>query len=157
MFLVVTVVAAVVVVVVVTSVVAMVFVLVTAVVMPVVMVPIVIAVADEFLVIAFAAEVVVHPAVVGVVEIRPGFIDDYLVTVVEIKIAIPGRQVAGKDPTAAILVDELMIRHIIIALDVRDVIIVYMVIAGGAPGGLTADVDGDFDLCGCGLGNGEAE
>jgi len=138
------------------SVVAPVFVSVTAVVMPVVMIPIVIGVADKVLAVAFAAEMVVHPLMIGVMEIGPGLVDDYLMAVIKIEPAIAGRYVIGEDPATSTLVNELVVGDVVIALNVGNVIVIDMIIAGGSPGWLYPDVDGNLDLCACGAGEGNA-
>jgi hypothetical protein len=92
-----------------------------------------------------------------VVEVGFWFVDDYLMTVIEVEVMVAGGQVLGEDPAAFALIDELVIGDIVVGLDVGDVVILYMVIPRGTPGGLNADVDGKFDLCLRGSGEGEAD
>ena len=115
-------------------------------VVPVFLVAAIVAGADKFLPIAFAAEMVVHFAMFVEVQVRLGLVDDYLMTVIEIEVPVTGGQVAGEDPAAFALMDELMIGYIVVRLDVGDIIIIDMIIAGGPPGWLDADVDGEMDL-----------
>jgi len=137
-------------------VVAPIFPIVPTVAMPMIVVTIVMAAANDLLVIAFAAEMIVHPAMIRVVEVGPGFIDDYLVTVIEIEVAVAGRHVIGENPTTSVLINELVFGDVVVRLDVGNVIILDMIIAGGAPGGLDANVDGKLDLCTCRVGEGNA-
>jgi hypothetical protein len=123
----------------------------------VIVIPVVVVVADELLVIALPAEVIVHAPMIREVQIGPGFVDDYLVAVIKIITLVPGRQVVGKDPAPAVLVDELVVRNIIITLDIGDIVIIHVIVAGRAPGGLNTDVDGDLNLCLNGSGKGEAD
>jgi hypothetical protein len=121
------------------------------------LIAVVVAGADELLVVVFAAEVVVHPLVVGEVEVRLRLVDDYLMAVIQVEVTITGGQIVGEDPTATALVNELVVGNIIISLDVGDVIVLCVVVARGAPGRLNADVDGKMDLCLRGIGNGETD
>jgi hypothetical protein len=135
---------------------AAIFIVIVAIVVPMLMIPVVVAVADEFLAVAFAPEMVVHPPVVSVVQVRPGFVDHYLMAMIEIEVAITRRQVVREDPAATVLINELMIGHIVVSLDVGNVIVVYVIIPGRTPGGLNADVDGNTDLCVGRVGEGDA-
>jgi hypothetical protein len=121
-------------------------------VVPVLLIAIVMADANDFLLVVFAAEAVVISAVVVVVQVWLRVVDDYLMAVVEIVIMIAGRQFPGEDPVAFALVDKLVVGYIIIALDVRDVVVFYVIIARGAPGGLDTNVDGKLDLRLCRVG-----
>jgi hypothetical protein len=136
-------------------VVATVFVVVAAIV-EVILIAIVVAGANGFLAIVFAAEVVIHPAMFVEVHVGLGVVDDYFVTVIEIEVVVAGGQVVGEDPTAPALVDELMFGNVVVRFDVREIIILDMIVTGGAPGGLAADVDGKFDLRLCGVDKGDA-
>src|SRR5437868_5670538 len=117
---------------------ATIFVVIATTVVPVIMIAIVMAGADEFLAIAFAAEVVVHAAVIRIMQIGPRFVDDYLVTVIKIEVMIAGRQFVGEDPTVAALVDKLVVRDVVVRFNVGNVIVVDMIVAGRSPGGLSA-------------------
>lgn len=125
-------------------------------VVPVFLIAVVVAAADEFLVVAFATEVVIIAAVLVEMQVRLRIVDDYLVTVIEIEVMVAGGQLAGEDPTAFTLVDELMIGDVVVRLDVRDVIVFDVIVTRGAPGGLNADVDGEMNLGLCGVGKDDA-
>jgi hypothetical protein len=135
---------------------AVIFVIIAAIVAPMIVIPVVVAVADEFLAVAFAAELGIHSSVIGVMEIGPRFVDHHFVTVIKVEVAVTRGQVVREDPTAAALINELMVGHIVVGLDVRDVVIVDMVVTRRTPGGLTADVDGNTDLSMGGVGEGDA-
>lgn len=124
-------------------------------VVPMVGVTVVMAGADVLLMIAFAAEMVVLPAVFIEVQVGLRFVDDYLVTVIEIEIPVTGRQVAGEDPAAFALINELVIGNIVVRLDVGDVVVLDVVVTSGTPGGLDTDVNGHMDLRVSWVGEGE--
>ena len=125
-------------------------------VVPVFLIAIVAVAADNFLLVVLAAEAVIIPAMIVVVQVGLRVVDDYLMTVIEIEVAVAGGQFVGEDPTAFALIDELMIGDIIIGLDVGDVIVFDMIIARGAPGGLDTNVDGKMDLRLCRVGESDA-
>jgi len=120
-------------------------------VVPVFLIAILPAAADEVLLIVFAAEVIVIPAVFVVVQVGLRLVDDYLMAVIDVEVPVAGRHFAGEDPAAFALIDELVIGDIIIALYVGNIIVFHVVIASGAPGWLNADVDGKMDLCAGGV------
>jgi len=80
-------------------------------------------------------------------HIRPGIVDHYFISPIQIVRPIPSRQGCGKHPSSAIQVNKLMPRDVIICFDVGQVIIIHPVISRGAPIGLTAYVDTDIYLC----------
>ena len=126
-------------------------------VVPVLLVAIIVADANDFLLIVFAAEAVIIPAMLIVVQVGLRFVDDYLMSVVEIEVMIAAGQVVGEDPAAFPLIDELMVGNIVVSLDVGDVIVFDMIVACRAPGGLDTNVDGKLDLRLCRVGEGDAE
>jgi hypothetical protein len=107
-------------------------------------------------VVVFAAKMVVRFAMFVEMQVGLRFVNDYLMAVVEVEIAVTGRKFVGESPAVLIQVNKLVIRDIIIALDVGDVVIVDVIVAGGPPGGLDADVDGKMDLGACRVGEGDA-
>jgi hypothetical protein len=72
-----------------------------------------------------------------VVQVGSLFIDSYLVTVIQVIIAVPRRQTGSECPSATIHIYKLSLRNIVICLYVGQVIIICGSIAGGQPGGKT--------------------
>jgi len=126
-------------------------------VMPVVGIAIVMAVADVLLVVAFTAEMIIAATMLVEVQVGLRFVHDYLVTVVEIEVAVAGGEVTGENPAAFTLIDELVIGNIVVRLDVRDVVVVDMIGTRGTPGGLDANVNRYMYLRVSRVGDGEAD
>jgi hypothetical protein len=126
-------------------------------VVPVFLIAIFMVVADEILVVAFTAEVIIVATMFVVVHPGLRFIYDYLVAVVDIEIAVAGRHLTGVNPTILALIDELMIGNIVVTVHIGNIIIFHMIIACRTPGRLNADVDGEMNLSLCGIGEGDAD
>ena len=126
-------------------------------VMPVFGIAIFMVCANEFLLIMLATEMIVIAAMFIIMQVRLRLVNDYLVTVIDVEIAVAGRHVAREYPPAFALIDKLMVGNIIITLHVGNIVIFDMVIPGGAPGRLNANVDGKMDLCLDWVGEGDAE
>jgi hypothetical protein len=67
------------------------------------------------------------------VQVRLGFIHDHFIAVIKVKSVIPGRQLGGKGPVPIAQINELVRRNIIVALDIRNIIIFHMIVSGGTP------------------------
>ena len=113
--------------------------IVAAVIMPVIAVFILVAIADDPLVVASPEAGISNP-IIAIMKPWLWLIDHHLVAVVDIIIAITVRQISLMYPSAVVQVNVLMNRNIIINANVGHVIIIGMVIAHGPPCGLHAYV-----------------
>jgi hypothetical protein len=68
---------------------------------------------------------------------------------IKIEILISWRKVIRKYPTTIPQVNELMSRDKIITTDIRDIIIIHMIISYRSPGRLVVNIDANGYLCGC--------
>ena len=119
-------------------------------VMPVVPVAIFLAVADKLLSIrSMPTVLVIFCPVLFMMKIGLRFGTDNLVRMEKIETAVCGWQFSGKYPVVILEVDEAVTGDIIIAPDVGDVIVIYMIVTGRSPGGLVLDIDLDTDLRFC--------
>jgi len=114
--------------------------------MPMVSVPVFMIIADELLSMRLAAEMVIIPAMFVKMQISLRFVDHYFVTMIQVIIAIVGRQFIGKCPVTVVQINKLVRRDIIIALNIRNIIIFHVVIAGGPPGRLCTNIYRNADL-----------
>jgi hypothetical protein len=117
-------------------------------VVPMVPVSVIMTVPDKFLLRRLATEMVVVPAMLIIVQIRLRVIHHHFMTVIKIEIVITRRQFMRKCPMTPVKIDKLMVRYIVIGLDVRNVVIFYVIIPCRPPGRLGPDVYGKMDLCG---------
>jgi hypothetical protein len=115
-------------------------------VMPVVPVPVIVILPDERLSMGISAILFVSNLVLIVMKIRLRLVHHHFITVEQVESVVAGRQFIGKTPMPLIHVNELVRRDIIIAMNVRDVIIFHVIIAARAPGRLNADVNRNADL-----------
>jgi hypothetical protein len=101
--------------------------------MPMVPVSVIMAIPDEFLIRRLAAEMIESGAVLVEMQVGLRFIYHLFVAVIKIKITITGRQFTGKCPMPSVKVNELMVGYVIIRLNVRNIIIFYVVVPGRSP------------------------
>jgi hypothetical protein len=101
--------------------------------MPVVPVPVIMTIPDEFLIRRLATEMIESAAVIVEMQVGLRVIYHLFVAVIKVKITITGRQIAGICPMSPVKVNKLMVGYIIIGLDVRNIIIFYVVVPGRSP------------------------
>jgi len=109
--------------------------------MPVVPVPVLTAVPDKHLTMRVSTEMVELLPMLVITQISLGLVDHFFMAVVKIKIAIAGRQLMGERPVTPVQVDELMVGHIIVSLNIRNIIILHVIVANRSPGRLLPDID----------------
>jgi hypothetical protein len=117
--------------------------------MPMLLVAVVMAVADEFLTRRGSAEMIVVPTMLVKMKIGLWFVNYYFPAMVEVKIIIAGRQFMREGPVTAVEINELMVGHVVICLNVRNVIIFYVIVPSRSPGWLNTNVYRKIDLCAC--------
>ena len=88
---------------------------------------------------------ILHP-VVMVVVIRMRLVDHDFITAVKVIIVIPGRQHRYPNPAHAIPINVFVINNAVININIREVIILNVVLAQGTPGLLCVDVYIDTHL-----------
>jgi hypothetical protein len=119
---------------------------------PMVLVPVIIAFADEYLSIRpMSSEFGVFHSVFVIVQIRPGIIQYYFMAMIKIEIWISRRKVIRKYPATISQVNKLMARDKIITADIRDIIIIHMIVSDGSPGWLVVNIDANGYLRGCSI------
>ena len=109
--------------------------------MPVVPVPVLMAVLYKHLPMRISAEMIISCAMLLKMQIRLRVIDHLFVTMVKIEIAIMRRELMREGPVSPVQIDELMVGNIIIRLNVRDIIVLHVIITDRPPGWLLSDVD----------------
>jgi hypothetical protein len=108
------------------------------------------AVADNYLV--SAAAVIGIPCTVNIVTFPwVTLVNHHFVTVVQIVIAIPGRQVSAVYPHVVFIINVLMRWNRVISIDIGHVVIIRTIITYGTPCRLTAYIKPDayMHLCFC--------
>src|SRR6185312_11314403 len=77
---------------------------------------------------------------VRIIEVRFVFIDNYLMRCIEIEIVITGRQYRRSDPVFFCSIYVLTLWHIVVHINIGQVIIINMVVTYRSPNGLHADI-----------------
>jgi len=114
--------------------------------MPVVPVPVLTAVPDKHLPMRISAEMIISRAMLLKMQIRLRLIKHLFVRMVKIEIAISGRELMREGPVTPAQIDELMVGNIIISLNIRDIIVLHVIISHRPPGRLLSDIDRQADL-----------
>ena len=109
--------------------------------MPVVPVPVLTAVPDKHLTMRVPAETIECRPVLIEMQISLRLVDHLFMAMVKIEIAVARRQIMREGPVTPVQVDELMVGNIVISLNIRNIIILHMIISNRTPGRLLPDID----------------
>jgi hypothetical protein len=116
--------------------------------MPMVSVPVIFVTPDKFLAIRSMSPVFsIFCPVYIIMQIRTRVIQNYFTAMIKIEIWVSRRKIIGKCPTTSSQVNKLMSRNKIITLDIRDIIIIHVIISDGSPGRLIVNIDAEGYLC----------
>jgi len=109
--------------------------------MPVVPVPVLTAVPDKHLTMRVPAEMIELRPVLIKTQISLRLVDHLFMAMVKIEIAVARRQIMREGPVTPVQVDELVVGNIVISLNIRNIIILHMIISNRTPGRLLPDID----------------